>query len=334
MPIAKIKNRLVWADLIRIVAILMVVLVHSILLDTNRVGLVSSTYLFVLAKNCIPLFVMISGALLINKQESEIVFFKKRVRRIFLPWMFWAGVYLAVTWVMDGVTENSLISEYLKIFSSKFTFLPLIFCLYLIIPIFRQVFKNNQSYMGWYMVFLWFLGISLLPYLRNSLAFPLSVDNGLVRQTIEFSGFLILGHLLSSLKNSTTNTWRLLVLLLGSYLTTVWLVNIPTEKSLVYSAYISPTIILSSSALFLLLKSTGQSVSLEKIKTPLSSLSNASFGVFLIHPLVIQLINKFSPITNENLLIENASRFVVTAVISFILIMFLNTHKTLKNLVS
>lgn len=334
MPSDLKKNRLVWADLIRVIAILMVVLVHTTALDTTREGLTLSTYLFVLAKNCIPLFVMISGALLIHKQEADVVFFKKRVKRILIPWAFWAGVYLFVFMLMGGVIQNNLTTEYLRIFSSKFTFLPLIFSLYLIIPILRQVFKKQQHYIGWYMVLLWFLGVSFLPYLRNTLAFPLSVDNGLVRQTVEFSGFLILGHLLSNIKVTENKAWKAATLFLGSYLATVWLVNIPTEQTLIFSAYISPTIILSSTALFLLLKKAGQNKSINNLKIPLTSLSKASFGVFLVHTLVIELIAKFAPISNQNLFAENVYRFLITTVFSFGLIMLLNQSKTLKNVVS
>ncbi|HCI5633973.1 TPA: acyltransferase family protein, partial [Klebsiella variicola subsp. variicola] len=39
---------------------------------------------------CVPLFVMISGYFLLNKDEPTSVFFKKRLNKILIPLIFWS----------------------------------------------------------------------------------------------------------------------------------------------------------------------------------------------------------------------------------------------------
>ena len=51
----------------------------------------------------IPVFVMISGVLLLEnpRDESAATFYKKRMHRIGLPVLFWTAFYLAVRVVLD-----------------------------------------------------------------------------------------------------------------------------------------------------------------------------------------------------------------------------------------
>lgn len=88
-------------DLIRAVAILLVVWQHTSefyyigpdnsLTEpqvTTQVGFIDS-----LARTCVPLFVMISGYLLLPMRTSTTTFFKRRFSRILFPWLFWCVAY-------------------------------------------------------------------------------------------------------------------------------------------------------------------------------------------------------------------------------------------------
>jgi surface polysaccharide O-acyltransferase-like enzyme len=81
------SKRLVWADITGILAIYLVVALHVNLIpqlsQTNFIYCIGLT----LADNCVPLLVMLSGALLLGKQESYSVFLRKRVSRVVIPWI-------------------------------------------------------------------------------------------------------------------------------------------------------------------------------------------------------------------------------------------------------
>jgi len=61
-------------------------------------------WLFYLAHAAIPIFVMISGTLLLGneRQESAMEFYKRRLYRVGIPLVFWTIVYLVVRQVVDG----------------------------------------------------------------------------------------------------------------------------------------------------------------------------------------------------------------------------------------
>ena len=84
-------------DLIRALAIIMVICIHSL-------GMLADAYktelnefgtahwcgaLWHIINNAVPLFIMLSGALLLGKQESISSFFKKRLTRVLIPFVVW-----------------------------------------------------------------------------------------------------------------------------------------------------------------------------------------------------------------------------------------------------
>src|SRR3546814_10576210 len=48
-----------------------------------------------LTRSCVPVFLMISGVLLLGKQETLAVFFRKRFARILPPLLFWSLFYMS-----------------------------------------------------------------------------------------------------------------------------------------------------------------------------------------------------------------------------------------------
>lgn len=83
------SKRFFWADLIRTIAIILVVMVHSITLPDKWTTIpldwwLSSIFYNTLGHMAVPMFVMLSGALLLGKEESYRQFFSKRVIKIMI----------------------------------------------------------------------------------------------------------------------------------------------------------------------------------------------------------------------------------------------------------
>lgn len=92
------SKRIFYYDFLRAMAIVGIVFCHaSISFVTTGIH---SPYFHISAffdcfrDFCIPIFVMLSGALLIGKKDSFIDFFKKRLSRIFIPFIFWLIIYI------------------------------------------------------------------------------------------------------------------------------------------------------------------------------------------------------------------------------------------------
>ena len=103
---------MIWLDNARIAAILAVVILHSAVsgvVDTDLgsgywwAGNLYSAF----SRWCVPVFVMISGALLLSpaRQESLGTFYRKRMSRVLWPFLFWSAFFLGWT-LVKGIAKG------------------------------------------------------------------------------------------------------------------------------------------------------------------------------------------------------------------------------------
>ena len=86
------KDRIFYLDEIRALAILLVLLAHTIQNFPVQVDYLASPTLLsylTISRMGVPLFFMLSGALLIGKDYTLSEFFKKRFTRVLIPAVFW-----------------------------------------------------------------------------------------------------------------------------------------------------------------------------------------------------------------------------------------------------
>lgn len=157
-------------DVIRAVSIFMVVLIHSSGMweDNADIG-----YVFVLKSifsplinTAVPMFFMLSGALLLGKEEPLGVFLKKRFSRILLPFVLWA---IFVYGLLNPPTKVSFLWECpYAILTGKvhgiYWFVYTIICLYLLTPILRPAFRKAS-------VGVWMFGLAMTVFVVHEI-FP------------------------------------------------------------------------------------------------------------------------------------------------------------------
>lgn len=164
-------------DLIRTLAIFLVVLLHASN-EALQASSVPASYWWTavvyksLSLACVPLFVMLSGALLLQpaKLDEPIrVFLKKRLSRIGLAFAFWSAVYLAWSFFITQtpVTLNNIgLGIVRDLFTGAyyhFWFVYLLIGLYLITPILRVVIAKGDPKIVRYLILLWFIGVAIVP---------------------------------------------------------------------------------------------------------------------------------------------------------------------------
>ena len=101
------STRLVWLDVIRLVAMLMVIGVHCIdpfYISPTLGGISEYKYWAAvygsLLRPSVPLFVMMTGLLLLPVKEQSLgVFYKKRIYRVLFPFLFWSVLYNLFPWI-------------------------------------------------------------------------------------------------------------------------------------------------------------------------------------------------------------------------------------------
>ncbi len=229
------KKHIVWLDAARFLAILFVFVSHSA--DAfNMNAPESGKAVYELwgsiwgscARFCVPLFVMISGVLLLPVRMDASAFYKKRLSRIVLPFVVWSVLYNLLPWIVSlfGGNADTLrifipFSELKEVsfaaclpglakipvnFNSLTTHLWYVYMLiglYLFLPVFSAWFEKvtERAKIGFLCV--WVVTL-FLPYLRQyagdfwgECAWN---EFGTFYYFSGFIGYLVLGNVLAKMK--------------------------------------------------------------------------------------------------------------------------------------
>ena len=197
------------ADLIRTVAIVGVILLHAAndltIQQMNTLEIFRWTTVDIyqsLGRLGVPLFVMLTGALLLQpskQNESLRVFFNKRWARIGLPFAFWVTIYFAWDFTVEhqAFTANAVINGLLKGPYYQFWYLYMLVGLYLLTPILRILVTQGSTAIMRYLVILWVVGASIIPFVSFITKYTLEGD---VFVLTGFIGYFILGTYLLNVR--------------------------------------------------------------------------------------------------------------------------------------
>ena len=294
-------------DLIRALAIIFIVIIHSsepLSLAEGFFPRLEYAILRSVIDNGIPLFVMLSGALLLGKQESLPVFFKKRFLRLIPPILFWSFVVFLLYRIMDGNKDLlHLFPDYLVgLFTAKihgiYWFVYMIIGLYLITPILRIV--CNEAKPTFYLMIV----TGILWILHK--AFPaFEVGRQMFAPFIPWIFCFLSGYALTRFLQDNIRVRRIIQWTsLG-----IFLLNIVLRMTLNLSVWIE---IFTAVGLFSLL--------LEKAPSKLSPVSRAlskySYGIYLSHFL---LISAFIRLVGDRLPVS-IHPFIVAAVVLVVIV--------------
>ena len=295
-------------DLIRTFAIVLVIMLHAATEPIQIIDQMSPQGVILwwttniydsLARPAVPLFVMLSGALLLQPAklgEPLRVFFKKRANRIALPFLFWGLAYFAWRFFVNGesLTANSILEGVLTGPYFHFWFFYLLVGLYLITPVLRVLMAYIDQKTFSFFMLLWFLGTAIMPLL--SLFSPLSLNSNVFILTGWIGYFLLGAHFLKS-RVRLDALFALLVLglawtIIGTYL----IVGTMGEQ---YSQFFydakSFSMIGASAALFLLLAAVPPNALAERFphgNPVLHLIGQNTIPIYLFHVMVLEALQK------------------------------------------
>lgn len=197
MTTIKKKKRLVYLDLIRVIATFSVIVIH--VFATDFYVNIGSYNWFISALGCnlfrwaSPLFVMISGVIFLQptKEVSYSILLKKHIPRLLLAYVFWNLVYILYRYLVIG-QELSV-----GLFYPHFHlwYIPMIIGVYLLIPILRKI-ANDYNLMRSALI-LWviyitgcFCRLDLIPQIG-----AIFKSNSI----FGYAGYFLLGYYLSNI---------------------------------------------------------------------------------------------------------------------------------------
>ncbi len=101
----KSQNRMPWVDVLRLVALLMVIVSHSVDIynatpQADQSASFWGSFLGSSVRACVPLFAMMTGLLLLPSTESPSTIYRKRIPRVAIPALLWSVVYCLMPWII------------------------------------------------------------------------------------------------------------------------------------------------------------------------------------------------------------------------------------------
>lgn len=346
------KNRIFYIDQLRALAIIAVVCAHIALIWMNsKTGNFNSivSYVFnVFGRYGVPIFLTLTGALLLNKNYDIYGFLKKRFPRIIYPWIFWIILAILVTTlIQDSFSSFNSIIHYLK-FAIK-TFLTsrwyvwMLIGVYLVIPIINEFVKNKGLKGVEYFLVLWFI-TSIISCI--SLYFNISTYFLDLTFFAGPLGFVMLGYYLHNKKFKYSPNKLviigLILFILGIALKVILLwkgINIFACRYYIFQTKshleIDIFAIIETIGMFIMIKylsinikgvtKLSKFLSTGKIRKLTNSLSRSSFGIYLNHYIIISIITSLSlNLTGHNALKWIPFLTVIVLITSWGLILIIN----------
>jgi surface polysaccharide O-acyltransferase-like enzyme len=249
-----------------------------------------------LSRMGVPLFVMLTGALLLppsKEGESFRVFFRKRWARIGLPFLFWGATYFAWDFFVHdkALTSTFILQGVLSGPYFHFWYLYMLVGLYLLTPILRIVVAYPDRRMLKYFLILWLAGV-FVPILGLFGAY--SLDENVFTIPL-WLGYFLMGIYLMNVQVRRLFLW---VFLFAGFVLTVigtYAIAATVGGTLTYffQDYFSPTMILAAVMLFLLLNkvqvSSDQALTGHpKISWLLNTISQNTLAIYLFHVIVLE----------------------------------------------
>jgi surface polysaccharide O-acyltransferase-like enzyme len=296
--------RLDWADHIRVFATIAVVFLHA---SADSLGLFGKIPLidwwignfYDSAVRCsVPLFLMLTGVLMLPVQYDFKDFLKRRFVRIVLPLLFWSFAYIGFSFLLKFSHGEDLrlgqCIEYIVhslIFGSSFHFwyVYMILGIYVFIPIIGIYVRKLNTKSIFIFLCVWLLVLFINQFLNgNSLSY--------LHYFPGYFGYVILGYYLSIKEFKNLKKIRLLSFFLifsgilitsfGTYYSTIQN-NHFTER---YYNYLSLNVLMVSVGVFLLFKNT-RKMNL-KDNFAITFINKHSYGIYLIHILILAIVSK------------------------------------------
>ncbi|MBL8078293.1 MAG: acyltransferase family protein [Anaerolineales bacterium] len=277
-----------WLDFARVLGAFLVVLAHiNPFYEGPSWGPISSFY-FGITRSAVPLFFMTSGYLLLSKNETLMDFFRKRASKLLIPFLAWSIIYLI--WKEEGFGKPifSVIGAYIIRIANRpseqhLWFLYELFGLYLFTPILRLYLQRAQKQDLYYFLGAWFFLIPIVFFLREFTPIKLGFSYAFLGGYV---GYFLFGYFAGNFLKNPNKRIFWLCFVSGAMATVlgIWYRNIYPETNQYYEEYLSANVVVMSWSLFVLLKDIKISDSMYRFIIPLK---NTSFGIYLIHMIVI-----------------------------------------------
>lgn len=297
-------------DFIRVISIFAVVLLHISaalvveIKDYSSYKWIIGNFFDSFVRWCVPVFIMLSGYLLLQKNklnEKPATFYKKRFFRLGFPILVWSIFFLIwgiIKTTIKGVEEPTLFNNIvLPLLTGTphyhLWFLFMIICLYLVTPLIRKLVLVLSTKELWTYTIIFLIISSVETFYESTKYKPFFLN------FIQYIPYFILGYLISkvtySKKYFTYSTIIFIFSNITTFVGTYYFVNNFDNNQYILYNYLSITTVIASITIFYILLNVNISKQIKK----LSLIAPMTLGIYIIHPLFIESL-RFIGLKVEN----------------------------------
>lgn len=338
--IAEENRRIEYIDVLRVLSMLAVVFLHTAA-GSLRSGFNScvwhfSNILTALLSVSVPVFFMISGALLLGSSKAFTVgsVYRKRLLKVFLPFILWsllAVLYYALRdlFFLGGI-DFGMLKERLAYMPTRpvmvhLWFMYVLIPIYILLPILKKLADSMDKKLLRYMLAIWLVFSVALPTVKSVI--PAGYQSMLeAGQTFSldflggYLGYFFLGYYLFKYKARVSKRLLVFIILVDTLFVSfaTWYTTIHEGAySEVFKEYTGLCTVVLAAAVFLLVKSFLKGTQMpRKAYVVLQFLSRLSFGVYLLHNIVIDLLGNWIALW--------PARSVITLLLSYFIVIFIS----------
>jgi surface polysaccharide O-acyltransferase-like enzyme len=291
-------NKLAWADGLRLYAACSVLLLHVAATGVLAYGKVSPSNWWTCTiydsgvRSCVPLFVMLTGALILPSERPLEDYLKKRVTRIILPFAFWSLVYIAYHYFNHDAGAPVGLVPTLKWIYGKlqvgaefhFWYVYMILGVYLFAPILGKWCRAATEQELLYFLVIWsFTLFANIPvFSKYGIRIDLTYFGGYI-------GYAVLGYYIS-VNKTATKKWLAIITISAGYLITLlgtyWLTAQNGHFIEQFYNPLTPNVALMAAGTFYLFRHA----SLPPITGLLAVIKDNSYTIYLSHILVLSVL--------------------------------------------
>lgn len=304
------QKRTAYLDFLRIVACIMVVGVHVSALCLEELDVTSVNFKVMNGFDCfsilgVPLFVMISGSLLLSEKHTDSMkdFYLKKAVRLVILYFFYFLFYNTVSftqsgtaWNFENVKQDIVLDSLLGKGIYHLWFLPMMISLYLITPFIKSFMSDKGKCIAF--LVLYFVITILLPTALK-FEFPYKTIVGSIYERfpnvmfIGYIGYYVLGHVLHEFLPKLNRGVLVAAAVCGVVFFGIevyacnWYSEKTGELSIILNDTMAVNAFVASSCIFILCKHI--KVKGNKVLTECAKLT---FGIYLLHPFVLNMFHQ------------------------------------------
>lgn len=244
---------------------------------------------------CVPLFVMLTGALVLPSERNLLDYLRKRMGRILLPALFWTIIYLAYTYyvALEAGEVVGIAASVKWLYGRLQTgaefhlwYVYMITGIYMFIPIVGRWVRAASEQEILYFLAIWVITLfSSYPFLAK---YRIFID---LQYFSGYLGYLILGYYLAHRQTSRTGWSRvaLAAIVIGYIITVIGMYFVNLRHLVGYDVffdYLTPNVSLMSAGIFYLFKESHLPIIMGIPKF----IAQNSYNIYLGHILVMKLL--------------------------------------------